>query len=108
MVETVKGPRRYDSSWRKEQARTTQRAVLRSAHDLFVSQGYGRTTIVDVARAAGVSVETVYGAFRNKRTLLHRAWDVTTGGDDEEITYHDGPELQAWLAEPDFARLLRP
>ncbi|MEA2532217.1 MAG: hypothetical protein QOJ93_28 [Actinomycetota bacterium] len=106
MVETVKGQRRYDSSWRKEQARATQRAVLRSAHDLFVSQGYGRTTMVDVARAAGVSVETVYGAFRNKPTLLHRVWDVTIGGDDEEIKYHERPEVQALLAEPDLARRL--
>ncbi|MEA2590921.1 MAG: hypothetical protein QOD62_752 [Actinomycetota bacterium] len=106
MVETVKGQRRYDSSWRKEQARATQRAVLRSAHDLFVSQGYGRTTMVDVARAAGVSVETVYGAFRNKATLLHRVWDVTIGGDDEDITYHERPEVQALLAEPDLARRL--
>jgi len=106
MVETVKGPRRYDSSWRKEQARSTRRAVLQAAHDLFVSQGYGRTTMVDVSRAAGVSVETVYGAFHNKATLLHRVWDVTIGGDDEKITYHERPEVQALLAEPDLARRL--
>lgn len=59
--------------------------------------------MVDVARAAGVSVETVYGAFGNKATLLHRVWDVTIGGDDQQITYHQRPEVQAVLAEADLA-----
>jgi AcrR family transcriptional regulator len=106
MTEAVKGPRRYDSSWRKEQARNTQRVVLRAAHDLFVGKGYGRTTMADVASAAGVSVETVYGAFRNKATLLHRVWDITIGGDDDEIVYHERPEVQALRAEPDLASRL--
>src|SRR5260370_31464551 len=91
MEKDFKGSRRYDSSWRKEQARITRRAVLHAAHDLFVNQGYGHTTMVEVAQAAGVSVETVDGAFRNKATLLHRVWVVTIGGDDEENTYHDRP-----------------
>ena len=36
---------------------------IHAAHDLFVSKGYGRTSMVEAARAAGVAVETVYGAF---------------------------------------------
>jgi AcrR family transcriptional regulator len=106
MREPVKKLRTYDSSRRRAQARETQRAVLDAARDLFIDQGYGRTTIADVARAAGVSVETVYSAFGNKATLLHRAWDVTIGGDDEEITYHERPEIHALRAEPDLARRL--
>jgi AcrR family transcriptional regulator len=104
MTEPVKKVRTYDSSRRRAQARETQRAVLDAARGLFVEQGYGRTTIADVARSAGVSVETVYGAFGNKATLLHRVWDVTIGGDDEEITYHERPEILALRAEPDLAR----
>jgi AcrR family transcriptional regulator len=96
--------RQYDSSRRKEQARQTQRAVLRAAHDLFVEQGYGRTTIADVARAAGVSAETIYATFKNKATLLHRVWDVTIGGDDEEIVFHERPEIVAIRAEPDLGK----
>jgi AcrR family transcriptional regulator len=104
MTEPVKKMRTYDSSRRRAQARQTQRAVLHAARELFVEQGYGRTTIADVARSAGVSVETVYGTFGNKATLLHRVWDVTIGGDDEEITYHERPEILALRAEPDLAR----
>jgi AcrR family transcriptional regulator len=106
MSDAVKKVRTYDSSRRRAQARETQRTVLDAARELFVGQGYGRTTIADVARAAGVSVETVYAAFGNKATLLHRVWDVTIGGDDEEITYHERPEILALRAEPDLARRL--
>lgn len=99
--------RQYDSSRRQEQARQTSRAVLKAAHDLFVANGYGRTTIADVARAAGVSPETIYATFKNKATLLHRVWDVTVGGDDEEVVFHDRPEVRAIRGEPDLARRLR-
>jgi AcrR family transcriptional regulator len=96
--------RSYDSTRRRAQAVETRRAVLRAAHDLFVEQGYGRTTIADVARAAGVSPETIYATFKNKATLLHRVWDVTIGGDDQEVVFHERPEIQAIRAEPDLAK----
>jgi AcrR family transcriptional regulator len=96
--------RRYDASRRREQARATQLTVLRAARDLFIANGYGRTTVADVARAAGVSPELIYATFRNKPTLLHRAWDITIGGDDEDVMFHDRPEVQQIRAEPDLAR----
>lgn len=105
MAEAVK--RRYDGSRRQAQARETRRAVLRAAHDLFVAQGYARTTVVEVAAAAGVSAETVYAAFRNKAALLHRVWDVTVGGDDEDVVFHERPEVLAIRAEPDLEKRLR-
>jgi AcrR family transcriptional regulator len=103
----VKRPRKYDSSRRQEQARQTRSDILAASVRLFIEQGYARTTIADVAAAAGVSVETVYGAFRNKATLLHRAWDVTVGGDDEDIVLHERPEVVAIRNEPDLAKRLR-
>jgi AcrR family transcriptional regulator len=104
MTQPVKRSRTYDSSRRRAQAQETRRAVLAAAHALFVDRGYGRTTIADVARSAGVSVETVYGAFGNKATLLHRVWDVTIGGDDDDVVYHERPEVVAVRNEPDLAR----
>jgi AcrR family transcriptional regulator len=102
LTEPVK--RQYDSSRRREQARQTRRGVIRAAHDLFVHQGYGRTTIADIARAAGVSPETIYATFKNKATLLHRVWDVTIGGDDEDVVFHERPEIMRMRAEPNLAR----
>ena len=99
-------PRTYDSSGRQAQAKATQSTVVRCARDLFIEQGYGHTTIADVARAAGVSVETIYGAFGNKATLLHRAWDITVGGDDEDVVFHERPEVVEIRNEPDLAKRL--
>jgi AcrR family transcriptional regulator len=98
--------RAYDATRRQEQARQTRRAVVRAAHDLFVTQGFGRTTIADIARSAGVSAETIYATFKNKATLLHRVWDVTIGGDDEEVLFHERPEIRAIRAEPDLRKRL--
>ncbi len=106
MSRAVKGARAYDSTRRQAQAVETRRAVLRAAHDLFVAQGYGRTTIAEVARAAGVSAETVYAAFGTKVNLLHRVWDVTIGGDDQDVPYHERPEVQVLRAEPELERAL--
>ena len=98
--------RRYNSTRRQEQARENQRRILSAAGELFVERGYGQTTLADVAAAAGVAVETVYAAFKNKPTLLHRAWDLTVGGDDAEVLVHERPEFRSVLDEPDLAARL--
>jgi AcrR family transcriptional regulator len=103
----AKVKRPYRSTRRREQAGETRRRIIRAAHDLFVSQGYGRTTIAEVASAAGVAVETVYAAFRNKHTLLRQVWYATFRGDEQDIRLLDRPEIRAVLAEPDLATRLR-
>jgi AcrR family transcriptional regulator len=105
MRDKVKRP--YRSTRRREQAGETRLRIIRSAHDLFVSHGYGRTTIAEVASAAGVAVETVYAAFRNKPTLLRQVWYATFRGDEQDIRLLDRPEIRAVLAEPDLATRLR-
>ena len=101
MTGTVKRP--YHSARRREQAVETRLRIIGAAHDLFVTKGYGRTTITEVARAAGVAVETVYAAYGNKPTLLRQVWYATFRGDDEDVRLLDRPEIQAVLAEPDLA-----
>lgn len=55
-----------------------------------------------------MAVETIYSTFKNKLTLLHRAWDVAVGGDDEDLALIDRPELRAVFEEPDLpARLVK-
>jgi AcrR family transcriptional regulator len=105
MAQTVKRP--YRSARRREQALETRLRIIRAARDLFVSEGYGRTTIAEVARAAGVAVETVYAAYRNKPTLLRQAWYATFRGDEEDIRLLDRPEIRTVLAEPDLATRLQ-
>lgn len=98
--------RSYDSSRRRAQADETRRAVVRAARDLFLEHGYGRTTVADIAGRAGVSVETIYSSVGTKAELLHKAWDITVGGDDQDIVFHERPEVLAIRSEPDLARRL--
>ena len=94
--------RQYNSTRRQEQANETRLRMVRAAHDLFVEKGYGRTTIAQIAERAGVAVETVYAAFRNKATLLRQAWFVTFRGDEANVPLYDRAEMQAILAEQDL------
>ena len=99
--------RRYDSSRRKEQAQETRRRIIGAAHDLFIDKGYGNTTIADIARSAGVSVETIYAAFKNKPTLLRQVWFAHFRGDEEATPLYDRAAMQAVLAEADLLERTR-
>ena len=105
MSESVK--RQYNSTRRQEQAAATRQRIIHGAQELFVTMGYARATISEIAQRAGVAVETVYSAFGNKRTLLRHVWYVSFRGDDADIRLLDRPEIRAVLAEPDLATRLR-
>jgi AcrR family transcriptional regulator len=69
--------RRYDSSSRRERARSTRATVLEVASRLFLRDGVDATTVGAIAHEAAVSVDTVYKTFGGKvgllRALCHRA-----------------------------------
>ena len=70
-------PRRaYQSARRQQQAVTTRAEVVDAALLLFAERGWAGTGMRDVAREAGVSVETVYANFRSKSDLLMAAINV--------------------------------
>lgn len=62
--------RPYRSEHRRELAEQTRSRVLDAAAEVFADRGYGRASISAIAEAAGVSPETIYARFGNKRTLL--------------------------------------
>jgi AcrR family transcriptional regulator len=66
----VKPTRRYDSSRRRRQALRTREAILDAARQLFLSGGYAGTTVMSIAEAADVSVETIYKGFGGKPGLV--------------------------------------
>jgi AcrR family transcriptional regulator len=75
-------PRRYRSQRRLEQAEQTRQWVLDAAAKLFMERGYGGATIAAIADEAGVSAETVYARFGNKRTVLGELVGRAVRGDD--------------------------
>jgi AcrR family transcriptional regulator len=107
MPKDVKSARPYDSSRRREQARATRRAILDAAHELFVERGYVAATIESIASRAGVSAETVYATFRNKRSLLAALIDVSIAGDDAPVPIMERDWVRAMREEPDARRRLR-
>jgi AcrR family transcriptional regulator len=86
--------RRYRSAVREEGARRTRRAVVVAATELFQEQGYGRTTLAQVAARAGVARPTVTAAFGSKPALLAEALDEALAGDDDPIPVAERPWFQ--------------
>ena len=50
--------------------RTTREALVRSAAELFVEEGYGAVSVRDLARQTHLTSGAIYGHFRNKADLL--------------------------------------
>jgi AcrR family transcriptional regulator len=98
--------RRYTSSLRHQQAMSTRQAVLDAARDLFVAQGYGATTIDEIAARAGVSKPTVFTAVGNKRMVLGAVRDVAIAGDDESIAVADRTDTQRAFSAPTLEEVI--
>ena len=71
--------RRYVSPSRAAAAAQTRERVVRAARELFASNGWEGTPIVEVARRADVSVDTVYATVGRKPVLLRQVVDTVLG-----------------------------
>jgi len=61
--------------------------ILEAAGQAFIHYGYDKTTMDDIARAAGVSKSAIYARWKNKDALL------------EAVLWHEGQRYTAeWLA----------
>ncbi len=63
-------------SLRERQAQLTRDEILRAARHLFAERGYTRTSVRDIAEAAGVSAQTVYDSIGSKQALVARLNDL--------------------------------
>ena len=95
------GKRVYRSPLREEQAKRTRVAVLDAAGRCFVDRGYAATTMRDVAEAAGVSVQTVFGQ-GSKAALLLGCVDRAVVGDDEELALSAREPFRRFVEAPDL------
>lgn len=85
----------YLSARRQQQAAQTRELVLAAATSLFADRGWSSTGMRDIAKAAGVAVETVYAGFGSKTELLLAAIDVGVVGDAEPVPLSQRPEFAA-------------
>ena len=95
-------PRPYRSDRRREQAEQTRERVLDAAADLFAERGYEGASIAAIAERAGVSQETVYARFRNKRTVLGElVRRAVRGADPAPVPDQAAPRALAAVADQD-------
>ncbi len=94
MSSTAQGRRRYDSTGRRAQARATRDRILQTARALFVERGYARTSIADIATAAGVSAPTVFAGFSSKVNLMKEAVETALVGDADPVPLHERPSMR--------------
>ena len=78
-----------------QKARATCAAVVESASDLFIEQGYGAVSVRDLGARTQVTSGAIYGHFRNKADVLVAA-----------IADHIDRDLtsRAWVADRSAAR----
>jgi AcrR family transcriptional regulator len=78
-----------------QKARATRAALVRSAYELFIEQGYGAVSVRDLARRTQVTSGALYGHFRNKADLLVAA---IADHIDEDLRASGGPDrLRGYL-----------
>ncbi len=93
---TVDGKSRaYDSPARRAAAETTRLRVLAEAHRLFTIGGYADTSVAQIARAARVSVDTVYATVGRKPQLLLAVHDMTLASGPEPLPAAERDYVQA-------------
>lgn len=83
-----KSPRRYESRLREQQAAATRERIVRAAVELFSTRGYAGTSLPQIARAAGVSTETVQ-AHGPKSRLLQATIDHVSFATRGEVALLD-------------------
>jgi AcrR family transcriptional regulator len=60
---------------REQKKRQTRTALVDAAERLFADKGYDKTTVADIAAAAGVSTRTYFSYFRAKEDVLFAGAD---------------------------------
>lgn len=77
--------RRYESPLRARRAEETRDSLVRVATELFTSRGWSGTGMREVAREAGVALETLYSHYASKRKLFEAVVDRAAVGDAEPV-----------------------
>lgn len=70
------GPSDAPATLREQRAEVTRQSILAAARRLFAERGYSRTSVRNIAEAAGVSAQTVYDSVGSKQALVARLNDL--------------------------------
>ena len=59
------------TSVREKKKQETRQAIMQAAITLFAEKGFEKTSIEELAKAAGIGKGTIYGYFQTKNDILH-------------------------------------
>jgi len=88
---------------RDRRRRQTEQAIVAAATELFLRDGYARTTLAAVAERAGVAARTVYVRFDRKATLFQRVIEAATVGDIDATPLPDREWARRAMSAPTLA-----
>jgi AcrR family transcriptional regulator len=123
MSKAVKTSRRYDSTFRRQQAELTRLRVLDASRRLLATGTYSTLTIGEIAAEAGVAYQTVYAIFGTKVRLAEAIVESGFSHIPDALKLYDrmfeSPQPEQWfrtasratrqILEPcaDLARFIR-
>lgn len=110
MRSAVKSKRKYDATFRKEQALATRHRILEAARRLLAGGTYSRVTMADIADEAGVAYQTVYATFGTKvrlaEALVEDGFSHIPIGLQMFETMFESPEIEQWFRTASHATRL--
>ena len=77
--------RSYRSPARAESAARTRAAIIESARDLLVTEGYVRATVERIAQGAGVNIDTVYRSVGRKAEVMRAVVESALSGEADAV-----------------------
>jgi len=83
--------------------RETRRRLLAAAGAEFAERGYAAATVTRIASRAGVSVQSLYNDWGNKRNLLQAVMESAVTGDDDTPVTGKPPAIIIATLSPDDA-----
>ncbi|MCB1262674.1 MAG: TetR/AcrR family transcriptional regulator, partial [Acidimicrobiales bacterium] len=98
--------RSYDNAARQAQSDLTRGRILDAAQALIVAKGYRATTVAQIARDAGVHVDTLYALVGRKPEILRELIELAISGTDQPLAADERDYVQRMQAEPDPVRQL--
>lgn len=98
--------RTYDATARRAQSAENRQRIVATARALLIEHGYRSTTVAAVAKAAEVSVDTVYELVGRKPMLLRAVIEQAISGTDRAVAAEDRDYVKEIRAEADPARKL--
>lgn len=92
--------RSYDNEARRARSDETRARILDAARNLITTNGYRATTVAQIARGAGVHIDTLYALVGRKPEILRELIELAISGRDRPTVPDERDYVRRMAAEP--------